>query len=692
MAMSRCLLLLLPSVASALDVVVVGAGVSGITAARTLMDNWATTGRSDPLNIFVLEASGRLGGRTFTDKNIAGWGTITGAEADKGASWIHGSNPKTHPVTQMANLLGLATLNTSNNAMKITRCNADASQCTFDTSDNFTMYKNYIKAAEAFASSQTSDMSMWDAMGNVSVTIRDDPAVQSAIGNTLEFEYGASPDTMSAKYYNDDEKMKGGGPEQLIVKGYTQIVEALQTGTLTMDAPCRPNKNPKFQLVTSNQQSVDVRYNKQVTDISLDPASNRLVVTTADATTYPADRVILTVPLGVLKKKTINFSPPLPAQKQTAINKLWFGDLIKVGMLFDTAWWNDAGNNTHYFGLAQDNAGGIAGLRSAENFTYFLNTQAAGSGRPVMFTFVFGSSAMEVESWTDDMVWAAIYKNLVATFKGADGVTVPSTKPQMWRSNWGTNPLFGGVYASNTVGVVPDDWKNMKAPLMVGAGAISFAGEHTNHDFRGTVHGAFWSGQRAACEALKPNGQSTISSTATFNTANPAAAMANPGFAAGVDSGAAAAAGVPASAVSVSFSLTPPSTPAAPSRRLSGNATNRTLIVTVSYSVLPSQAAAVKAAVANISKETLAAAIKQALNQTNSTDDDVDFEIDDVDDPTEEDEIEDSQDDVATTRTATTTGKNTMSTSKGLSSFAEFKHFGLIPFTLIAVLAFVSDV
>lgn len=497
MAMANCLLLLLPSMVAAYDVVVVGAGVSGLTAARTLIDNWEG---SDPLNIVVLEASGRLGGRTFTNRNISGWQPITGAEADIGASWIHGSNVDTHPVSMMADLLNLATLETKDSSMKATLCNSDASQCTVDAADSFTKYEELVNGAQDYAQQQETDMSMWDAMTKFSESSRDDPMVQMAIGNTLEFEYGASPDHMSALYYNDDKKMKGAGTERIIVKGYSQIAEALQAGTLQMGAACVPNTNPEFGLVSKDFKKVLVRYNKKVTKIRVAPISNRILLKTADASYYLADRVIVTVPLGVLKKNAIEFRPALPASKQAGIAKLWFGNLVKVGLLFDSTWWNDA--QTHYFGLAQDNGGGTAGLRSAEKFTYFLNTAAVGSGRPVLFTFAFGISATEVESWTDDQVWAAVYKNLVAVFNGVEGVVVPTTKPAMWRSNWGSNELFGGVYASNPPGVSLKDWENVAKQMPYGSGGVSFAGEHTNHDSRGTVHGAFWSGQRAACEVL----------------------------------------------------------------------------------------------------------------------------------------------------------------------------------------------
>ena len=43
-----------------------------------------------------------------------------------------------------------------------------------------------------------------------------------------------------------------------------------------------------------------------------------------------ADAVVISVPLGVLKKEIIAFQPPLPQRKQTAIRQLGFGVLNKV--------------------------------------------------------------------------------------------------------------------------------------------------------------------------------------------------------------------------------------------------------------------------------------------------------------------------------------------------------------------------
>ena len=62
-------------------------------------------------------------------------------------------------------------------------------------------------------------------------------------------------------------------------------------------------------------------------------------VTTEDRQSFRADAVICTLPLGVLKAQTVRFDPPLPARKTGAIQRLGFGLLNKVALLFPYAFW-----------------------------------------------------------------------------------------------------------------------------------------------------------------------------------------------------------------------------------------------------------------------------------------------------------------------------------------------------------------
>ena len=227
-------------------------------------------------------------------------------------------------------------------------------------------------------------------------------------------------------------------------------------------------------------------------------STGKLRVTVASGASIDADQVIFSVPLGVLKAKAVSFNPALPQAKLNAIENIGFGNVVKIGLLFDTQFWPQA---QHYFSLAQPE-NSTPSLATAERFSYFLNLVPA-VNRPILFTFVFGSQATPVESWTDEEVWngkpgmAGVRANLVQLF-GKDAV--PPTYKAMWRSAWATSPNFGGAYSYSATTTNKCDFDTVAAAEL--SGRLHFAGEHTFSSARGTVHGAFLSGLRAAREVL----------------------------------------------------------------------------------------------------------------------------------------------------------------------------------------------
>jgi monoamine oxidase len=387
-------------------VVVVGAGTSGLAAARTLTDTWDTDENGGPLELTVLEAGTRIGGRTWTlnaSEAGAAWNTAgaLGAPTDMGASWIHGST-STHPITKIATALGLAAgsglVRTRDNLAELRLCTAGkTSACSEPNNDEFTAYENLLSQAQESAEDSDTDISLWQALSGLSSSgqNRESKLFQYHLATGAEFNTAGPVTQLSAWNYDDDSQYSG--TELVWAQGYKVMYEALQSGAVRVN-----DGSSTLQVAavaSASRQPILVTYNKRVTSVTY--SSTGVVLTTADGSTYNADYVIITIPLGVLKStdasSRVTFSPALPPATANGISQLGFGNVVKIALLFPTVWWP---TGTHYYGLAQ--AGTDRGL-----FTYFLNVHAL-STKPVLMTFALGASADTAEGMSNAAVWTQV--------------------------------------------------------------------------------------------------------------------------------------------------------------------------------------------------------------------------------------------------------------------------------------------
>ncbi|MEJ6685687.1 MAG: FAD-dependent oxidoreductase [Crocinitomicaceae bacterium] len=126
----------------------------------------------------------------------------------------------------------------------------------------------------------------------------------------------------------------------------------------------------------------NIIYNSKVTTV--DYSGEQVVLTTENGTEYHAEKVILTVSLGVLKSNAITFTPSLPAEKNTAIQDVEYLLGFKLFMRFSDQFYPDVityetsnGEKTYYdvaYGKgAQDHVLGLLSTGvSAEDY-YLLN-------------------------------------------------------------------------------------------------------------------------------------------------------------------------------------------------------------------------------------------------------------------------------------------------------------------------------
>ncbi len=415
------------------DVIVIGAGMSGLAAAKDL--------QSKGKKVILLEAQNAIGGRTVTDRSL-------GVALDLGASWIHGVNK--NPIAAIASTLNLATSPTNYDAIQ--RYDYDGREIT-DTEDTL-VDKNYSTLMSAVSKAQRAakqDQSLGVTINSINATKTYTPfeqrAIQYSVNTEIEHDYAADVSVMSLKYWDQDSDF--GGQDVLITQGYDQITSYLASG-------------------------LDIRLSTIVTEINY--AKTTVSVMTSNGT-YTAPKVIITTPLGVLKKGVIKFTPSLPASYTSAISRLGMGLLNKLYLRFPYKFWNNQEQLLGYIGLEKGRWAEWYDLQHVTN-------------QPILLGFNAASFAATAEAYTDQQTVASAM-NVLRTIYGA-----ASPDPLGYKiTRWGKNSWSFGSYSYVALGSSPSDCDVFTKSIN---SRLYFAGEHTNRAYIGTVHGAYLSGLRAS--------------------------------------------------------------------------------------------------------------------------------------------------------------------------------------------------
>jgi monoamine oxidase len=189
-----------------------------------------------------------------------------------------------------------------------------------------------------------------------------------------------------------------------------------------------------------------------------------------------AKKILVTVPLGVLKANRIEFNPPLGADKRQSIEALGMGLLNKHFFWFDRVFW-DANTDWHeYLSMSK-------GL-----WTEWVSF--AKLGLPVLLGFSAAEQAREQEQWKDEKILESAHQALKEMFGAKTQVPL---KYQFTR--WGQDPFAMGSYSFHAVGSGKPERRVLAKPV---DNKVFWAGEACSPDYWGTVHGAYLSGQAAA--------------------------------------------------------------------------------------------------------------------------------------------------------------------------------------------------
>ncbi|KAJ3225893.1 hypothetical protein HK099_005949 [Clydaea vesicula] len=428
------------------DVIVIGAGVAGIAAAQTLIQ----AGKS----VLILEARNRVGGRIFTDTSL-------GFQVDLGASILEGKT-KENPITTLIKRYDVQTKDVDYRSFKLFGpkiskvvldftefINQDGEENLFDSDKCLTQTNAIIRNASVNFPLNKNDVNLTYTIQQLLKDHSEEEYFPSewcfklALNMFTATKFGSSPDMLSTKYISreshhyetlDDSGNRIVAADQSFPNGFSESFEKAAVG-------------------------MNIMFDSQVKSISYNAEQSLVKVETTANINFSSTKLILTVPLGILKLDSIKFSPPLSNAKLDAIQKIGWGNLMKVFLEFD------ATENP----LPAENAGG-----------YFIPSEDKAIS-PGLIAFIPGDLSVLWESKTDKEIGSLVMYNLRQSFPN-----VPAYK-NILISRWSQDPFTQGSFSSCHVGGNEHFRAILGRPV---GNVLYFAGEHVSVDFPATTaHG-----------------------------------------------------------------------------------------------------------------------------------------------------------------------------------------------------------
>lgn len=275
------------------DVVVIGAGMAGLTAAKALIAKGA--------QVAVIEARNRIGGRAYTESDTFG------APFDHGAAWLHSAD--VNPVTPIARGFGYTFVDEEATDVWVYLDGREANEEQYEAL--FDAYDDLVDKIDAFDEDDMRDLSLAQYAGPMG------PLQRMAAETFGPFEAGVDIDRLSVA---DVAQQIGTDVEWMLPRGLGSVV-----ADWGRDVP-----------VNLDTLVRKVRWDEDGVVVETDKGAPR------------AKAVLVTVSTGVLAAGRIAFDPPLPAWKRSAIENVPMGVLDKITLQFSRNVFGRAEMNTTY--------------------------------------------------------------------------------------------------------------------------------------------------------------------------------------------------------------------------------------------------------------------------------------------------------------------------------------------------------
>jgi monoamine oxidase len=455
------------------DVVVVGAGYAGLSAARNLVDAG--------LDVVVLEARGRVGGRVWSET------TRAGALVDHGGQWI---GPGQHHLQGWADDLGVTTFPTFGDG-----ANVEIREGRRHLFTGLVPTSDREGSADAVAALLELDLlahevapgEPWthpDAIALDRRTLGDwvvsevgSAAARAMITTATLGVFGAEPCELSLLYAlayahgggsmsallrtagGAQERRFHGGAQQMAVR----VAEALGD-RVVLDAPVSSVRHgPGRVSVTADRVTPDGHRRPWRVD---------------------ADRVVVAIPPATQGR--IAFDPPLPGRRDQLVQRSPMGSVTKIHAVYERPFWRDEGLS-----------GQVVADTGALRLVFDDSPDDASHG--VLMGFLAGHEDRILDGSGTAGRAAVALAELAAAFGPVAGSPI-----EVVEQHWSAEPFTrGGPVACLGPGVLTGCGPALREPV----GPVHWAGTETATAWSGYIDGAISSGLRAADEVTAALGR-----------------------------------------------------------------------------------------------------------------------------------------------------------------------------------------
>lgn len=466
-------------------IVIVGAGIAGLAAAKTLEE-------ANFKDYLLFEAQKEIGGRIQSTQWNKNW-------IEHGAQFLHGDRSKLAELCYQNHLLS--------------NIQSRDGEGIFLRDDGHKMYKDLVEEIDDLVRTALEECENYENQNvqpgheNIGRALRswfrkhlrekkDSTTIRNMKEEILDWNVRflmidnscLTLDELSTKSWGKFKFV--GGPEHLSFKtGYSSLTKSIADGL-------------NEQNLRLNSAVELIEWQKTVNG---DDFETPVTLSLSDKTKILSDCVIVTCSLGYLKENYRNmFSPPLPVNLTRGIESLGFGLINKIFLDFGVSWWKPDIKGFQF--LWKKSGPGVFCNKTLAAWTRDLTGfDVLPDHEGVLLGWVGGRGAHIVETLTEQQITTDC-ENLLRYYLKLNNM--PSVKKCL-RTQWNANKYVRGSYSHIPTtcdfnGVTPATlaepvWgkiirKNSDQDVPI----IMFAGEATHEHFYSTTHGAYESGVKQA--------------------------------------------------------------------------------------------------------------------------------------------------------------------------------------------------